>query len=376
MRSEATEWSAPSASYLAHKDEIDNSIARVLAAGQFILGPEVESFEREFEAFVGTGRALGVSSGTDALELALRVCGVGSGDGVLTVSHTAVATVAAIELVGATPILVDIDPVTYTIDPKLLEETITQFGHGALKAVIPVHLYGCPADMSAIKSICEEHDLRLIEDCAQSCGATLNNVRTGAFGDLAAFSFYPTKNLGALGDGGALLVGEELADRATQLRQYGWKTPFVSEVAGGMNSRLDEVQAAILRVKLKYLDSENARRRELSEVYERTLPARITVPSSPPNVVHAFHQYVIRCKNRESLRNRLLENEVLTRIHYPVPIHEQPAYARRVQIGARGLAHTEKACSEVLSLPMHPHLLDNDVERVARLIAEFVENAE
>ena len=280
----------PRANYLAHKDEIDAAIAAVLAGGRYILGEQVAAFEREFAAYLGAGstegatHAIGVGSGTDALHLALRACGIGPGDRVFTVSHTAVATVAAIELAGATPVLVDIDPATFTMDPNRLEEAVRRDEGGNSSnvkrhssivtrhsAIIPVHLYGHPADMAAILEIARRYDLWVIEDCAQAHGATIDGQKTGTFGDIAAFSFYPTKNLGALGDGGAVVTSDPaLAEQTRLLREYGWRERYVSAIPG-LNSRLDELQAAILRVKLRYLDAENARRRALAAEYDRLL---------------------------------------------------------------------------------------------------------
>ena len=261
----------PRASYLEHKAEIDTAIQRVLDSGWYILGKEVDAFERAFAAYVGITHAIGVANGTDALELALRACGIGPGDLVFTVSHTAVATVAAIELVGATPVLVDIDPATYTLDPNCLEAALAHPPAGRPKAVIPVHLYGQPADMPAILELVRRYDLYIIEDCAQSHGAKLAGRMTGSWGDIAAFSFYPTKNLGALGDGGMVVTKDhDLAEKVQLLRQYGWKKRYVSEYPGG-NSRLDELQAAILHSKLPYLDLENHRRREIASQYSELL---------------------------------------------------------------------------------------------------------
>src|ERR1700683_1484487 len=263
----------PKANYLAHETEIRQAIERVLESGWYILGQEVTAFEKEFAAFLGAHHAVGVGSGTDAITIALRACGIGPGDSVITVSHTAVATVAAIELTGACAVLVDIDPETYTMDVQSLDETIHESISAGLrvKAIVPVHLYGHPADMPSIMEIASRHGLRIIEDCAQCHGAIINGKMTGTWGDAAAFSFYPTKTLGALGDGGAVVTNDpERAGRAKLLREYGWKNRYVSDCPG-LNSRLDELQAAILRVKLKYLSVENERRRELARLYQDLL---------------------------------------------------------------------------------------------------------
>ena len=362
----------PKASYLAHKDEIDEAIHRVLDSGWYILGQEVAGFEKEFAAYIGVGNAIGVASGTDALEIALRSCGIGPGDDVITVSHTAVATVAAIELAGATPILVDIDPCTYTMDPNRLEDTIKQQGAGRLKAIIPVHLYGHPADMAAIMDIAGRHGLSVIEDCAQSHGAAIGDRKTGTWGHLSAFSFYPTKNLGALGDGGAVVTNDPaLAQRLRQLREHGFRERYVSHLSG-MNTRLDELQAAILRVKLQYLRTENARRLQIARIYGASLSGTtLVLPQLHAKVDHVFHLYVVRSTHRDGLKAFLKENSVGTSIHYPVPVHLQPAYHARAVIGRGGLEHTEQVCREILSLPMYPQMTDEQVQRTSHLIARW-----
>ena len=364
----------PKASYLAHKDAIDAAVRRVLDRGWYILGQEVAAFEQEFAHFLGVQHVLGVGSGTDALHLALRVAGIGPGDLVLTVSHTAVATVAAIELAGATPVLVDVDPRTYTLDPNRLEDTLKVLGENLVhaKAIIPVHLYGHPADMPALMDLARRYNLTVIEDCAQSHGARQNGRMTGTFGQLAAFSFYPTKNLGALGDGGALATNDpELATRAKLLREYGWRERYVSELAG-MNTRLDEMQAAILRVKLADLPAENARRRELAALYDRALESTpLERPRAWGGVQHVYHLYVVREPRRDALRCALQTQGVGTAIHYPVPVHLQPAYRDRIRLGAGGLPETERAARTVLSLPMYPQLTDEQVSYVCEQVSRW-----
>lgn len=366
----------PKASYLAHKEEIDETIRAVLRRGSYILGEEVRAFEEGFAAFLSAGHAVGVGSGTEALHLALRVCGIGSGDVVVTVSHTAVATVAAIELAGATAHLVDIDPSTFVIDVDHLrtaiEHAYSRRGDGRLKAIIPVHLYGHPADMAAIMELASRYDLYVIEDCAQSHGAAVAGRMAGTWGDIGAFSFYPTKNLGAFGDGGALVTNDpELSARARLLRQYGWRERHISDLAG-MNSRLDELQAAILGIKLRYLRAENARRGEIAQLYNDNLSATpLDLPRARPGANHVYHQYVVRSRLRDDLREFLKQNGTGTLVLYPVPIHLQPAYKDRVRVGHGGLLRTEQVCREVLSLPMHPHLTDVQVIRVAELIARW-----
>jgi len=356
----------PKANYLAHKPEIDTAIAAVLDRGRYILGQEVETFEREFAAYLGVASVTGVASGTDALQLALRACGVGPGDSVATVSHTAVATVSAVELAGASPVLVDIDPESFTIDCNSLEEAIHANRDARLKAIIPVHLYGHPANMPAVMEIAGRYGLHVIEDCAQSHGAAIGARRTGAWGHLAAFSFYPTKNLGALGDGGAVATSDPvLAERVRLLREYGWKERYVSDEPG-MNSRLDEIQAAVLRVKLRYLDSENARRGELAAAYGTALArAGLALPHVDANAFHVYHQYVVRSTQRDALRTLLRDRGVDTAIHYPAPVHRQPAYLGRIRHGS--LARTDQAAKAILSLPMYPELSMDQVNLIGQL---------
>ena len=361
----------PKANYLVHKEAIHAAIARVLESGRYILGMEVAAFEREFAAYLGVNEAVGVASGTDALYLALRACGVGPGDIVLTVSHTAVATAAAIGLCGATPDFVDIEPDGYTMDPDRLEDAIRSFRGGRLKAVVPVHLYGHPADMEAIIEIARRHDLRVVEDCAQSHGATVRGKRTGTLGDCAAFSFYPTKNLGALGDGGIVVTDDpDLAENVRLLREYGWKERYVSLVEG-QNSRLDELQAAVLRVKLPHLDAENESRRRIAAIYESVLTGIGPVlPKTGSDVAHVFHQYVIRTPRRDALKTYLKDKGIGTLIHYPVPVHRQPAYTGRSR-GEERLPNTERIAGQILSLPIFPELRQEQARTVAREIREW-----
>ena len=359
----------PAANYRAHQHEIDQAVHRVMDAGMYILGDEVARFEQEFADYLGVQHAVGVGSGTDALYIALRACGVGPGDTVLTVSHTAVATVAAVELTGATAMVTEIDPATATMDVNSLVDTIQKSRPGQIKAIIPVHIYGYPADMPAIMTIAERHGLTVIEDCAQSHGAALEGRKTGTWGHIAAFSFYPTKNLGALGDGGAVATNDRtLADRIRLLREYGWRERYVSDFAG-LNSRLDELQAAVLRVKLRYLDEENARRRELARIYDGILTGTpVTIPIDSHRADPVYHQYVVRSDRRDDLRSFLKANGVGTLIHYPVPVHMQPAYQGRIAPKGASLSHTEAMCRRILSLPMHPQLTDAEAHEVGDLI--------
>ena len=364
--------SNPKANYLAHKNEIDDAIYRVLQSGSYILGREVEAFEEAFAAYVGVPHAIGVGNGTDALELALRAAGVIPGDLVFTVSHTAVATVAAIELAGGTPVFVDIDPGTYTMDPGSLTTALKHAPKGRPKAVIPVHLYGQPADMPAILELARQHGLMVIEDCAQSLGATLEGRKIGSWGDMAAFSFYPTKNLGALGDGGMVTARDvELAEEVRSLRQYGWQQQHISDIPG-RNSRLDELQAAILRAKLRYLDEENYKRRKIAVEYSKQLgDSFLRLPVEKPGSISVYHQYVVKSGKRNLLKEHLRTLGVDTAVHYPVPVHKQPAYAGDPRIAPSGLAVTERSCMEVLSLPMFPELPASAIQAVCEAIRSF-----
>jgi dTDP-4-amino-4,6-dideoxygalactose transaminase len=361
----------PRAAYLAQRGEIDAAIARTLEGGWYILGEAVAAFERDFASYIGVGDAVGVANGTDAIVLALKACGMGPGDTVATVSHTAVATVAAIELAGARPLLLDIDRASYALDPAELARVLETppAGGGPVRAVIPVHLYGRPADLGAIVPLARRHGAVLIEDCAQAHGATFEGKRAGSLGDAASFSFYPTKNLGALGDGGLIATTRpDVAERLRILREYGWRERYVSDVAG-MNSRLDELQAAILGVKLARLDADNARRQAIAAAYHEGLAGTgLVLPAGDSRASHVFHQYVVRTPARDSLRERLKSAGVGTNIHYPVPVHLQPAYRDRVLLGPSGLRETERAAAEVLSLPMFPQLGDGDVARVIEAI--------
>ena len=363
----------PKATFIAHRDEILEAVTRVLDGGRYILGDETKAFEREFAAHAGASHGIGVASGTDALQVGLRAMGIGPGDAVLTVSHTAVATVAAIEMTGATPVLVDIDAATMNMSPQSLRETIEVYaGVYRLKAVVPVHLYGHPADMPAILEIAREHGLLVLEDCAQAHGAAIDGKRVGGFGAAAAFSFYPTKNLGAFGDGGAIVTNDTgIADRARALREYGWRDRYISADAG-VNSRLDELHAAMLRVKLRYLDAENERRRQIALAYRVALEgSALSLPAEQPGAHHVYHLYVIRTVHRDRLQKHLSGSDVITLVHYPQPVHLQPAYRERVPVAPGGLPVTEQVCREILSLPMHPYLSDEDVAEVCEALLSF-----
>jgi dTDP-4-amino-4,6-dideoxygalactose transaminase len=368
--------SSPGRDYRRHQPEIDAALRRVLDSGWYILGSEVHAFEEEFAGYLGLREGVGVASGTDAVELALRSLGIGPGDAVYTVSHTAVATAVGVERTGATAVLIDVDDATYTMDPRGLAAAIAadpRPGGARPAAVVVVHLYGQPAAMTEILGVARAAGLLVVEDCAQAHGARRGGRLAGTWGDVAAFSFYPTKNLGALGDGGFVATDDAgLAARVRELRQYGWRDRYVSAVTG-MNSRLDEVQAAVLRAKLAHLDEDNARRRAIAARYDARLGGSVLgAPAVGDGVDHVYHQYVIRTRYRDNLMAWLHDRGISTAIHYPVPIHMQPAYAGRLPRVVE-LPVTERIASEIVSLPIFPSLSDGEVDRVAEAVLEWAE---
>lgn len=361
-------FASPLAQYHSHQAEIRKALDEALDGGQYILGKTVHAFEESFADYLGLKHCVGVNSGTDALVLALKALGIGAGDEVITVSHTAVATVAAIELAGATPVLADIDPLSRCIDPTCIPALISE----KTKAILPVHLYGQPADMHAIMQIAREHGLLVIEDCAQAHGALIDGKKVGTFGDVACFSFYPTKNLGAIGDGGAVATNsDEVADRLRWLREYGWKERYISHMAG-VNSRLDELQAAILSVKLKYLNEDNAKRIALAQQYfDELAGTEIGLPLKIAGTQSVYHLFVIEHALRDALKVHLFEAGVGTGIHYPQAIHQQPAYQRKLR-GWDRLPVTEQLVVRILSLPMYPELQPEQVSRVCDEIKKWI----
>ncbi len=355
----------PGAGYRALKAEIDAAVARGLESGWYILGAEGRAFEAEYAAWLGTARAVGCANGTDALALALRALGIGPGCAVATVSHTAVATVAAIEMVGAVPVLIDIEPALYTMDPDEFAAVLADppAGLPPIKAVIPVHLYGQAADLGPIIAAAARHGAAVIEDCSQAHGATQDGRKLGTFTEVSTFSLYPTKNLGALGDGGVVATNDAArADLIAALRQYGWRSHYVSTEVG-VNSRLDEIQAAILRVKLTHLDAHNARRQAIAAAYDAALPQALR-PARRSGASHVFHQYVLRLPDRGVVQARLRELGIGSGVHYPMPVHLQPAYQGRIAMGPAGCRASAEASQQVLSLPMYPELTDDEVGRV------------
>jgi dTDP-4-amino-4,6-dideoxygalactose transaminase len=348
--------------YQVISGQINQAVGKVLRSGWFILGEEVNAFEREFAAYVGAGYAVGVNSGSDALFLSIKALGIGEGDEVITVSHTFVSTVDAIVRNGAKPVFVDINDKTYTIDITQIEGKLTN----RTKAILPVHLYGHPADMHPIIEIARRYKLYVIEDACQAHGAEYGVQKVGRLGDAGCFSFYPAKNLGACGDGGMVVTNnKELADKLAMLRNYGQPKKYRHDLIG-LNTRLDELQAAILRVKLKYLDEWNEKRRKVAALYNNLLKdTGLHTPVQEEGVKHVYSLYVVRDKERESLEEHLSEKGVQTLIHYPFPVHKQKAYLELGLVGT--LPITEKVCGEILSLPIHPWLTEPEVEEIAHI---------
>ncbi len=342
-------------------DELRDAIDRVIERGDFILGSEVESFEEEFAAYCEVKHCVAVASGLDALTLTMKGLGIGPGDEVITAGNTFVATALAIKQAGAIPVLVDHDPDTYNLDPRRLPAAITS----RTKAIVPVHLYGQPADMDAIRMIADEHGLFVIEDACQAHGARYKGRRCGSLGSAAAFSFYPGKNLGAMGDGGAVVTDDdELAEWLRAARNYG-STVKNRHTIRGVNSRLDTMQAAVLRVKLRYLDAWNATRRWLAAQYGELLAeSEVILPGEREDVEHVYHLFVIRTRHRDALLTQLHERGIGAGIHYPTPIHRQVAFGRGC-ITQDPLANTDTFCDELLSLPMCPFLTLDNVETAA-----------
>ncbi len=359
------------AQYAALRVEIDRALQGVLDSTAFIMGPEIARFEEAFAVWCGASHCVGVSSGTAALELALRAVGVGPGDGVITVAHTFIATAEAISAVGATPIFVDVDPVSYNMDPAALELAITP----AVRAVIPVHIYGQPAAMAAINAVAQAHGLAVIEDAAQAHGATLHGARAGTLAQVGCFSFYPGKNLGAYGDAGAVITADPgLAAQIRLLRNHGRRAKYEHEVVG-FGERLDTLQAAVLLAKLPHLDDWTAARRRLARRYsERLATLDLVLPQEMEGVESAWHLYVIRTARRDELLAFLKAHGVEAGVHYPLPLHLQPAYAHLGYVRGN-LPVTEAVAASCLSLPLYPELTDAQQDRVVALLRRFGEGA-
>ena len=348
--------------------ELDQAIARVLDSGAYILGPEVRAFEAHFARYCQAQFCIGVANGTDAIQIALVALGVGVGDEVITVANTGVPGTAAIVALGAIPVFVDVDPTSRNMDATLIAAAITP----RTKAIMPVHLYGLMADMPAILAVARAHHIPVVEDCAQSHGASINGQVAGSWGDVAAFSFYPSKNLGAIGDGGAITTNrEDIALKVQRLRQYGWERKYFSTEPNGLNSRLDELQAVILDVKLTHLDVGTDRRNQIALEYNRQfadLPIQLPLIPTDNRVVH--HLYVIQTPHRDNLLAQLKERGIGCDIHYPLPTHKQPIYQQYAPTWS--LPVTNRLADEVLSLPNFPELTDAEVAQVVAVVRQVV----
>ena len=355
------------AQYALIRQEVDAAISRVVGNADFILGSEVDAFESEFANYCQAEHAVGLDSGMSALELGMRALGIGPGDEVITPVHSFIASSSAISFTGATPVWVDVDPETYNIDFSQVEAAITD----RTKAIMPVHLYGQPADMDPILEIARRHRLFVIEDACQAHGARYHGRRVGAIGDIGAFSFYPGKNLGAYGDAGALVTNNaEIADRVRMMRNYGQRKKYEHAYLA-WNRRLDTLQAAVLRVKLPHLDSWNEARRRNASMYDELLAgARLDLPTTTPDHDHVFHLYVIQADRRDDLLDHLAKDGIRAGIHYPIPIHLQEAYRDR-GVGPGSFPVTESMASRLLSLPMYPELDENQLRRVADAVTRF-----
>ncbi|MDD5590182.1 MAG: DegT/DnrJ/EryC1/StrS family aminotransferase [Candidatus Portnoybacteria bacterium] len=354
-----------------NEEEINEAIGRVFERGWFILGPELEAFEKEFAKFLGSKYAVGVNSGTDAIFLALKALGVKEGDEVITVSHTATPTISAIRLAGATPVFVDVDREDMTINPVLIGKAITK----KTKAILPVHIFGCPAAMEEILAIAKKHNLKTVEDACQAHGAKYKNKMAGTIGNIGCFSFYPTKNLGAFGDGGAIATDDEgLALKIKALRNYGEASKYNNE-SEGVNSRLDEIQAACLRWGLKKINKWNQKRKKIAEIYfEKLRGLDLILPfAGDKSRMPSWHLFVVRTKKRKELAEFLRKSGIQTLIHYPRSVFAQPAY-RFLNFSEADLPVSTKVAKEVLSLPLYPELKEEEVLKICGAIKSFYEN--
>jgi dTDP-4-amino-4,6-dideoxygalactose transaminase len=356
----------PKAQYLSYRKEIDQAIKKVLNNDQYILGSEVSELEQKFASYIGVNSSVGVANGTDAIEISLRAMGIGEGDKVITVSHSAVATIAGIESTGASALVIDLEKDFYTMDHNLLEAAYDK----QVKAVVAVHIYGQSSQIDKIKEFCVEKNIFLIEDVAQAHGASFNNMKLGSIGDVGCFSCYPTKNLGAVGDGGIVTTNNSnLAKKIRMIREYGWNNR-ISEIKG-RNSRLDEIQAAVLNIKLKNLDYDNNRRKKIAEIYDDLNCHNFITPTYRKNADHVFHLYVCRLKARDKLITYLNERDIFPGIHYSTPIHKQPAYIKNLKQGSV-MNITENIANEIISLPMYPELPHDDAKKIRNHINNFL----
>ncbi len=372
---------APGRTAAFYRKEIEEALKRVLASGNYILGEEVRRFEEEFAANTGVSFCFGVANGTDAIHLSLLSAGVKHEDLLIAPSFVPSAVATGLLLAGTIPVLVDVRPETMTLDPGLVEDTIihirkntSHYSDRRIAGILLVHLFGHPCHIDDFRTLASKYDLAIFEDCAQAHNTGWKGSMCGSFGKTAAFSFYPTKNLGALGDAGCIVTNDpDCARNISLLRQYGWRERNISDTFG-YNSRLDDIQAAVLRVKLPHLDAENRMRMDIARFYDEALGnLPLTLPATLPGAQHTFHQYVIRSEKRDALKLHLGQLKARTAVHYPSPIHTQGAFADRICFGQGGFDCTQRICSSVLSLPMFPRLEKNEAERVAAGIKDFFE---
>lgn len=358
----------PKRPYLVHKQEIDEAVKTVLESGWYILGKQVEAFENEFSDYQGKGYSVGVNSGTDAMALVVLTLNLKPGDEVIVPSHTSQGSLVGLYQAGVKPVYCDIEIDSYNIDPNKLLHLVTE----KTKAVIAVHLYGQPANLEPLVSFCKQKGLWLIEDASQAHGATYNNRKVGTFGNASIFSCYPTKNLGALGDAGVAVFEDKAHfESAKQLRQYGWKTKYISESLG-INTRLDEIQAAILRIKLKYLDNENKQRQDIAKQYIQKLTKKVILPKLYTDREHVFHQFVIRCDHRDKLIAFLNTKEIYPSILYPIPLHRQNSTAKFYN-PTQNLQITDKIVDEIVCLPIYPYLDNSEVDHIIDCVNTYLD---
>ena len=355
------------AQYAALRDELEPALCQAMAETRYILGPNVQAFEEEAADYLGAAHAIGCASGTDALHLALAAVGIGPGDEVITTPFTFIATAEAIRYVGATPVFVDIDPRTFNIDREAVRAAVTE----RTRALLPVHLFGQPADMEALGAIADEHGLLIVEDCAQSFGAVTPDGQSGTLAEAGAFSFFPSKNLGCAGDGGLITTADAAtAERVRMLRNHGQRERYYHEIIG-YNSRLDELQAVILRHKLPHIEEYNRERRRVAERYDDGLAdLEITRPHRGPHGMHVFHQYTVLCDRRDAVMEALKGDGIASAIYYPVPLHRQQAFADAV---AMELPNAESVSQRCLSLPIFPELDDARIDRICGVIREALD---
>ena len=359
---------SPKRQYLEYASEIKDAINQVLESGNYILGPRVKSFEQGFADYIGAEYAIGVNSGTDALIIALKALGCEYGDEVITVSHTALPTISAVLQAGCKPVVVDIEEDYFTIQCDQIERSITT----KTKAIIAVHLYGQSADLDSLLHISKKYKIPIIEDCAQAIGTEFQQKKVGSFGDIGTFSFYPTKNLGAIGDAGMVVTNQaDIANRIKEIRQYGWDSNRETKCIG-INSRIDELQASILEVKLKYIENDIKKRQLAASFYDqKLLNGQIILPQKRGNTIHSYHLYVIRCPKRNELKQYLASQGIFADIHYPIPVHMQNIYKDELVVLSGDLTVTESVCNDILSLPIFPEITEEELSRISDAVLSF-----